>query len=67
MDIQTLLTIVIQCGALGVLAIVLNEVNKKIDRMIDLNYQLITKLIDRMDDDEKREIASRAYKPADYE
>lgn len=47
---ELLITLVVQGGALGVLAIVLMEVNKKIDRMIDLNYSLITRLIDRFDE-----------------
>lgn len=49
MDTQTLATIIIQGGALVVLGLVLNAINQKVDKMIDLNAKLIDKLIDKID------------------
>jgi len=43
------LQIVVQLGAVGVLFVVLWQINLKIDKFIDLNFTLINKLIDKMD------------------
>lgn len=44
-----ILQLVIQLGAVGILLVVLWQVNQKIDKMIDLTFSLITKLIDKVE------------------
>jgi len=46
---EAILQLVIQMGAVGILLVVLWSVSQKIDKMIDLTFSLITKLIDKVE------------------
>lgn len=44
-----ILQIVVQLGAVGILLVVLWQINVKLDKFIDMTFALINKLIDRID------------------